>query len=124
MNLNLQIRFYTKDHSWLCFKHAVQSAIEGQDVKTEVDEFRTEFFACDLCNNELPSIEELSIVEPEVIAEVGQEIPEMKKFLIKYRTAFGIWKEVPMVAQSEGRARNRFKFFYPHCTLKSIKEED
>lgn len=39
MNINLQIRYSTTSDHWLCFKHAVQAAINGEDVKTEIGDF-------------------------------------------------------------------------------------
>ena len=56
MNLNLKIRFYTEDYSWLCFKHAAQEASKGEDVKTEVDDYGSENYLgttwCLLCDEE------------------------------------------------------------------------
>jgi len=57
MNINLQVRFYTEDYSWLCFRHAVQEASKGKDVKTEIDEYDVEYYGgptfCLLCSQEI-----------------------------------------------------------------------
>ncbi len=39
MNINLRLRLYTDKLSWLCFKHAVEAANRGEEVKTDIDEF-------------------------------------------------------------------------------------
>lgn len=39
MNINLQIRFSTKEYVCLCFTHAVQEAMKGVKVETEIDDF-------------------------------------------------------------------------------------
>lgn len=56
MNFNLQTRYYTEEHSWLCFRHAVQEAVKGKDVKTELDDYSSEYYLgpldCLLCDME------------------------------------------------------------------------
>ena len=42
MDLRLEIKFYTDKYSWLCFRHAVEEVLKGEDVKTEIDNYRDE----------------------------------------------------------------------------------
>jgi len=39
MNLNLSVRYVSKEHKCLCFTHAVQEAMKGKRIETEIDEF-------------------------------------------------------------------------------------
>lgn len=34
--MNLRIKYSSSTYSWLCFRHAVQEAMRGDDVKTEI----------------------------------------------------------------------------------------
>lgn len=56
MEVNAQIRFYTDDDSWLCFRHATQVAMSGQDVKVEVDNYADDYYMgrthCKRCSRE------------------------------------------------------------------------
>lgn len=55
MHMNLQVRYSTDKDSWLCFKHAVQAAMNGEDVKTEIDDFSGGYMGrtwCQQCTDE------------------------------------------------------------------------
>lgn len=56
MQINMQIRFSTEDFSWLCFNHAVAQVIKGIEVKTEIDEFSSDYYMgpihCKICRIE------------------------------------------------------------------------
>lgn len=53
MNLHLGLRFYTSEHSWLCFHHAVKETIRGEDVHTDIDDYSDERYTgptyCVIC---------------------------------------------------------------------------
>ena len=53
MQLALEIRYYTEEYPWLCFRHAVEEANKGQSVKTEIDDFSRDSYLgpteCPLC---------------------------------------------------------------------------
>jgi hypothetical protein len=42
MNINVDIKF-TNGRQWFCFKHAVQRAIQNEDIQTEIDDFGSEY---------------------------------------------------------------------------------
>jgi len=44
MNLRIQVRYYTKTCSWLCFRHAVAQALKGEEVHTELDDYDVEYY--------------------------------------------------------------------------------
>ena len=52
--MQLQVKFSTKKHSWLCFKHAVEEAQKGHDVETDIDNFHDGYYMgstyCKLCD--------------------------------------------------------------------------
>jgi hypothetical protein len=56
MDINLKIKFSTDTERWLCFRHAVQAALRGEDVKTEIDDFDSEYYCgstwCAPCSDE------------------------------------------------------------------------
>lgn len=39
MTIDMQVRYYTEDVEWLCFRHAVKRVMDGEDVHTEVDDY-------------------------------------------------------------------------------------
>ena len=53
IEVNIKIRYSSKDHSWLCFKHAVQLAMQGEDIDVDIDDYNSEYYmgstSCDLC---------------------------------------------------------------------------
>lgn len=63
MEFDIRIRFYTKDRSWLCFRHAVQRAQWGEDVKTEIDDFGSEYYlgttSCVDCSESSEELDQL-----------------------------------------------------------------
>lgn len=44
MELNIRIRYSTESASWLCFRHAVQRAMKGEDVSTDVNNYDSEHY--------------------------------------------------------------------------------
>jgi hypothetical protein len=45
VHIRAQIRFYTNDIDWLCFKHAVHHALElHEDVYTDIDDFNSDSY--------------------------------------------------------------------------------
>lgn len=63
MDIQVQIRFFTENNSWLCFRHAVVTAYRGGDVKTEIDDFSSEYYmgptTCDYCDEEETAVDKL-----------------------------------------------------------------
>ena len=53
MDIPMQIRYYTNEHAWLCFNHAVEEANKGKEVKTEIDDFSSDYYMgntrCTIC---------------------------------------------------------------------------
>ena len=53
MQLNVQVRFYTADYPWLCFRHAIEEAVKGVEVSVEVDDYHSDHYMgqthCELC---------------------------------------------------------------------------
>jgi hypothetical protein len=43
MEVRLEVRYYTEDFSWLCFRHATALAIEGFSIETDIDDYRSEY---------------------------------------------------------------------------------
>lgn len=45
--MNLQVKYRTDSTrqypEWLCFKHAVVAALNGEDIVTEIDDFESEY---------------------------------------------------------------------------------
>jgi len=39
MRMDLELRLYTKDVTWLCFRHAMERASKGEEILSEVDDF-------------------------------------------------------------------------------------
>lgn len=62
MNLNLRVRYHTREWPWLCFRHAIRAAEAGEDVKTEIDDYGSEYYlgttVCPLCTREAEDMEE------------------------------------------------------------------
>lgn len=53
MSVTLHIKYSTKTYRWLCFKHATQEAMRGDDVEAEiVDAYYVDMSAgsCNLCD--------------------------------------------------------------------------
>ena len=50
----MQIRRFSKDHDFICFKHATMLAIAGCDITENMDDYDTEYFmgsvSCSVCN--------------------------------------------------------------------------
>lgn len=44
MQMNLRVRFFTEVYGWLCFKHATTEALAGREVKTEIDDYDSEYY--------------------------------------------------------------------------------
>lgn len=55
--MEIQIKFSSKTYSWLCFRHAVQEAMRGEDIKPEIDDWSSNYYMgttfCILCSSEL-----------------------------------------------------------------------
>ncbi|MEE9238030.1 MAG: hypothetical protein V3U58_00550 [Thermodesulfobacteriota bacterium] len=56
MELNVKIRFSTKKHSWLCFRHAVFLCFQEKDVEIDFGDYDSEYYmgttVCNLCSDE------------------------------------------------------------------------
>ena len=56
MQIRLQIRYYTEDESWLCFRHAVLIALKGEVVSTSIDDYGSDYYLgvtyCTVCDKE------------------------------------------------------------------------
>lgn len=56
MYMNLQVRYSTDKDSWLCFKHAVQAAMNGEMVETDIDDYSSSHYMgrtwCEKCAEE------------------------------------------------------------------------
>jgi hypothetical protein len=55
MNIKIQLRLYTKEYSWLCFRHATQEAMKGAMVESEIDDYNDYYMGptyCQLCSKE------------------------------------------------------------------------
>lgn len=53
MEIKMQIRFFTKKHSWLCFRHAVEQSQKGENIQTELENYESDYYlgstVCELC---------------------------------------------------------------------------
>lgn len=62
MKINVEIRYRTFEYPWLCFRHAVQEAMRGIEVATEIDDFSGDDYhgriTCGLCDSEAQKSEE------------------------------------------------------------------
>jgi len=56
MDIDMQLKFYTDDADWLCFRHATVRVMKGENVKHDVDDFNDEHYLgttiCVDCNEE------------------------------------------------------------------------
>ena len=55
--LRLQTKYSSPAYSWLCFRHAVQEAMRGEHVRSEIGDWHPKShsgqLACDLCKMEV-----------------------------------------------------------------------
>ena len=56
MHLNMKIKFTSESSRWLCFKHAVKHAQEGEDIEIELGDYDSEYYmgttVCTDCSGE------------------------------------------------------------------------
>lgn len=57
MDIQLQVRYSSRNDPWMCFRHAMKAAMAGTDVETQIDDYRSEYYMgrthCQECENEL-----------------------------------------------------------------------
>jgi len=55
--MNLDVKFSSKDYSWLCFRHAVSEAQKGENIEVEIDDWYSGRYMgstfCTLCGIEI-----------------------------------------------------------------------
>ena len=56
MNIDIKVKFSSRAEEALCFRHAVQVALEGKDVIVEAGDFNSDYYMgtiyCVRCNKE------------------------------------------------------------------------
>lgn len=56
MDIKMQVRYSSENDPWMCFRHAVQAAMDGANVETTIDDYGSEYYlgrtSCELCYQE------------------------------------------------------------------------